>query len=231
MKMKWHYVLAVTIVAVGVGSLLGYDLYAKPYLFSKTVVKVKVNKDYLPKNYKLTAKDLYEAKIAVEDVPGNALTDTTSAVGKIINVNLSDGVILTKDLVDVDDLEPGNQEGIFSIPKDVIFAINGTLRQRDHVNIFLVKDPSAAVKRSPNSENTLNQPINDKPFLENVLVSYVRTEDNNDVVDSTDKGNTNKRLTSTGRVASPEIKLTQEQGSSLLKQIESGFKVWIVRVD
>lgn len=69
-----------------------------------------------------------------------------------------------------------------------------------------------------------------KVFLSGVTVNYVRSEDNNDVLDS-ENGNTNNRVTSTGKVAAPELKLKKSDGELLGQYLEQGLKLWIVRVE
>lgn len=69
-----------------------------------------------------------------------------------------------------------------------------------------------------------------KVFLSGVTVNYVRTEDNNDVLDS-ENGNNNNRFTSTGKVAAPELKLKKSDGELLGAYLEQGKKLWIVRVE
>jgi len=164
-------------------------------------------------------------------------------------VNLTNGSILTESLVDVSDLEPLQDEGIFPIPKEAIYAINGSLRSRDKVDIYLVEaDPeklneslgSSTEKdenqdqKDENQAQMLQQSQNSEPvkevFLSGVTVNYVRTEDNNDVLDS-ENGNNNNRFTSTGKVATPELKLKKSEGQLLGQYLEQGKKLWIVRVE
>jgi hypothetical protein len=228
-RIKWQLILATAVFLIGVGGLLFYDLYFQPYVLSTGVVKVKVQSDFMPKNHKLTNDDLYIDKVSSQDIPKNALLSFDQAVNKIINVNLTDGTMLTNSLVDVDDLQPGNGEGIFPIPKTSIYAINGTLRSRDKVDIYLVQDKDTKTGVT-GQNNSVLLPAEQAKFLEKIAVSSVRTEDNNDVKD-TDSGNTNNRATSTGKVSTPELKLTDEQGSNLKDFLQAGYKVWIVRVE
>lgn len=238
---KRNYFFASLILITGFGGLLGYDLYFKPYVLSQTVVKIKVEGgEYLPKNYELQASDLYLDSVQTKDIPSGVITEIAEVEHKITNVNLTHGSILTASLVDVSDLEPLEDEGIFPIPKEAIYAINGSLRSRDKVDIYLVEGDRE--KRNATLEATAPlggeelpelSPI-DEPekevFLAGVTVNYVRTEDNNDVQDS-EKGNNNNRFTSTGKVATPELKLKKSDGQRLGQFLEQGKKLWIVRVE
>lgn len=112
--LKRNYFFASLILITGVGGLLGYDLYFKPYVLSRTVVKIKVEGgELLPKNYELKASDLYLDSVQTKDIPSGVITEIAQVEHKITNVNLTNGIILTTSLVDVSDLEPLEDEGIF----------------------------------------------------------------------------------------------------------------------
>ncbi|ULO06461.1 SAF domain-containing protein [Paenibacillus sp. 19GGS1-52] len=227
--LKRNYLFAALILITGFGGLLGYDLYFKPYVLSQTVVKIKVvDGQFLPKNYELKPSDLYLDSVQTKDIPSGVITDIRQVEHKITNVNLTDGSILTASLVDVSNLEPLQDEGIFPIPKEAIYAINGSLRSRDKVDIYLVEGErsSSTVKDPANLPSAPSKQV----FLTGVTVNYVRTEDNNDVLDS-EQGNDNNRFTSTGKVASPELKLKKGDGQLLGQYLEQGKKLWIVRVE
>ena len=234
--LKRNYVFAFLILITGFGGLLGYDLYFKPYVLSQTVVKVRVSAGkFLPKNYELKASDLYLDKVQTKDIPSSVISEISQVEHKVTNVKLTNGSILTESLIDVSELEPAQNEGIFPIPKEAIYGINGSLRSRDKVDIYLVHEVKARV----NAQSERNVPVlsdispvseEQQAFLRGITVNYVRTEDNNDVIDS-ENGNTNNRFTSTGKVASPELKMKKEQGQLLKQYLEQGFKLWIVRVE
>lgn len=239
--LKRNYFFASLILITGVGGLLGYDLYFKPYVLSRTVVKIKVEGgELLPKNYELKASDLYLDSVQTKDIPSGVITEIAQVEHKITNVNLTNGIILTTSLVDVSDLEPLEDEGIFPIPKEAIYAINGSLRSRDKVDIYLVEadQEKRSESLSPDNKKEGQELIEQSPlsesakevFLSGVTVNYVRTEDNNDVLDS-EKGNNNNRFTSTGKVATPELKLKKSDGQQLGQFLEQGKKLWIVRVE
>lgn len=230
--LKRNYFFATLILIVGFGGLLGYDLYFKPYVLSQSVVKIRVAAgSVLPKNYELKKSDLYVDSVQTKDIPAGAITEFTQVEHKITNVNLMDGTILTETLVDVSELEPQQNEGIFPIPKEAIYAINGSLRSRDKVDIYLVEGDTMNSGRTEGN-SSVNDDIEPtrKVFLSGVTVNYVRTEDNNDVLDS-ENGNTNNRFTSTGKVAAPELKLKKSDGELLGQYLEQGKKLWIVRVE
>lgn len=224
MKQKMKYIIGILVIVCGFGGQIAYDFYLTPYVFSGTVVKARVEQDFLPKNYMLTADDLYVDQVARGDIPKDAVVRIEDVLNKQLVLNVPDGQILTKHMVDSESLEPGLNESIFPIPKQIIFAINGSLRSKDKVDILLIKE------RYGYEDEVLYEQMSPEPFLEGIHVVHVRTDENNDVLD-TDTGNINMRSTSTGRVSSAEVKLQKEQREMLINKIEEGFKLWIVRVE
>lgn len=222
--MKWKYVLAIFIFAIGVAGQVFYDFYYTPYIAANEVVKVKSPDGYLPKNYKLTRNDLYVDKVPTSHIPSGAITKISEAENQITNVDLTDGSILTATMINIDNLHPVEGEGIFAIPKEAIFAVNGSLRVRDKVDVYLIRDFDSG------RQNTEVMRDASSLFLESVTVVHVRSDSNNDVQD-TETGAVTDRKTSTGNISSPELKLKNEEGQALLKKIEEGYKLWIVRVD
>lgn len=216
------YMVALLIIVLGLGGQLALSLYIEPKVFSKDVVKIKADSNGLPEYTELSAENLYVDSVPSGDVPTGAFSSIEDLVGKSNVVNISDGMIVTKSLIDINKLQPKEGEGVYPIPKDAIYAINGSLRANDSVNISLVLPSTAAT-----AEMTL--PAIPDAFIEKARVAYVRTDDNNDVMD-TQEGKNNDRRTSTGKVAYPEVLLTEEQGEALKQKLEAGYKLWIVRV-
>lgn len=224
MAFRWHLLIGLSVFLLGIGGILFYDRYYVPVVLAQDVVKVKVSNDVdiLARNYLLKRDDLYLDKVPTQHLPNDYISSIEEAENKILNTDVTHGTILTRTLIDVDDLQPKIGEGIFPIPKDAIFAINGSLRRRDVVDVY-------AIDIESETQDITKIPDRGK-LLEHVVVAYVRSDDNNDVQD-TDDGNLNHRITSTGRVSYPELILTDEQGLLLKNKIEQGFLLWIVRVE
>lgn len=223
-KISWKaYLLATLIIIFGLGGQLLLSLWIEPKVFNKDVVKVKADSSGIAEYTELTAADLYIARVPNSEVPDHAFETIDNLVGKSTIVKLTDGMILTETLIDVNKLLPQVGEGVYALPKDAIYAINGSLRANDSVKIDLVIPSESRL----NAENPI-EPVSET-FIEKVKVAYVRTDSNNDVMDTED-GKTTDRRTSTGKVSYPEVLLTDEQGKALKDKLEAGYKLWIVRV-
>lgn len=221
MRFRWQLLLALTILVVGVAGQISYDFYFRPYVLAK---KVLVAKSDIPQNKLITDDDLVYKSVPNELVPREAIVDPATVVGKAAIVSITKGSPLTLTMVDVDNLHPKEGEVIFPVPKDALFAVNGSLRKRDLVDVSLFREFVEYYEGTDELKPHLPEPI-----IERVPVVFVRTEDNQSVKD-TEQGDTNQRETSTGRVSNVELLLTKEQRDMLIEKISEGYKIWITRV-
>lgn len=222
-RRKAGIVAAISVVVVCATAQVGYDFYLKPNVLTESVVKVKTNgAGMLDKNHILRMEDLYVSETQKQDVPKGALTELKKAEGKILTVAVKDGVILTDTLVDVEETAPTESTPWFSIPKSAIYAINGSLRTRDVVNLYLMP-PEKVVqgKELSMADSTL--------FKKGVKVMHVRSSSNKDVTDTTEGNNAN-RTTSTELVSEVELRLSDNDGQGLVDLLARGYKLWVVRV-
>lgn len=217
------YVAATLVILLGLGGQLVLSLWIEPNVFNKEVVKIKADAQGIAEYTVLKEEDVYLATVPNSEVPKHSFSSIDLVVGKSTIVTLTDGMILTDTLIDLNQVQPNAGEGVYALPKDAIYAINGSLRANDTVKIDLII-PAGAKKDSEEAIASIRE-----TFLEKVKVAYVRADDNNDVRDSED-GKTTDRRTSTAKVSYPEILLTDDQGKALKEKLEAGYKLWIVRV-
>ena len=133
-----YYLLSFLIALVGIGGLFTYDFVLRPHVFSKSVVAVKYEKELLPKGYVLTKDDVYVKSVDTEDVPKGYYVSVSEVVGKTLGTDVSGGVILVSSFLNDGFFSLAEGESVFPIPKDVIFAVNGSLRSGDSVDIYAV---------------------------------------------------------------------------------------------
>lgn len=220
MKVRWQAVLAVAIMLVGVGGLIAYDYYIRPVLLAKTVVMAK---EEIAENQVITEDMLVLASVPNDLVPSGAIVRPEGIIGKAAIVSIGAGTMLTKPMVDIEGLLPKKGEVIFPIPKEAIFAVNGSLRKHDVVDINLI------AKEQANEGAETERMRSAEPIIKGARVVYARTEDNQSVKDS-EKGDINQRETATGRVATVEILITEEERDKIIREIENENRLWIARV-
>lgn len=203
----------------GISGLLAYDYYIRPFVLAKNVV---VAREEIAENQAITKEMLTMMSVPNDLVPSGAIFDPKVVLGKSAIVTMGTGTILTQTMVDIQGLHPKEGEVIFPIPKDAIYAVNGSLRKHDAIDISLLSNKSR--NEEPEREAALPEPI-----IQKARVVYARTEDNQNVKD-TEKGEDNQRDTSTGRVATVEILISEEERDMIIREIEKGNQLWIARV-
>lgn len=172
----------------------------------------------VPRNQVITDSDIKMSRISSSDVPSNVVTSPDEVVGKVSLVSLSPGVTVTTDFFDAEGLTPKEGEEIFPIPREAIYSINTSLRERDLIDISLYSD-------------VRDQDIvpNDTVW-KNVKVVAVRNDAGNMIRD-TETGNNNDRLTATDRVGPVELLVSNEDARAIRDAVSSGYKLWISRVN
>jgi len=223
MRFRWQLLIALFLLVIGVIGMISYDFYLRPYVLAKKMVVAKTD---IPVNQVISASDLTYKSVPNELVPRDAIYDVDSVIGKVAIVAISQGTQLTRHMVDLDDLYPTAGEVIFPVPKEAIYAVNGSLRKRDLVDIVLIKEPE--ISSSAETPPALTSTVID-PAIEKVPVVYARSEDNQTVFD-TEKGDTNQRDTATGRISTVELLLTKAQRDYLVEKVSEGYKMWLTRV-
>jgi len=220
MSAKTRLWISGAVFVLGLAALVTFNWYLKPVWQSEPVARL-INP--VQKNEVITEQDVALVRVSKDALPERAIRDLREIVGKKANADLPAGLVLAPELVDVDDLNPGSGEAIFPIPKEVLFAVNSSLRAKDTVHIYLYRD--AAQSRT---EEVPSEPAGE-PFLRDVRVVAARNDSGN-MVQDTENGNTNDRITSTDRIGHVELLLKEEEVNALREKIEQGFKLWLVRV-
>lgn len=238
MKIRFlHYFISFMVVLIGLGGLFTYDFVIRPTILSKQVVMISETNEILPKGHILKEENLVVRPIDTLAVPKGYFTSVNQLVGKTLANDVTGGVILVSSFVNDGLLSLKEGEAICPIPKNSIFAVNGSLRSGDIVDIYVVPSNENQTEEDVISYDQTGQPViigktksKTKKILESVPVVYARSDDNNDVLDS-ENGNVNRRTTSTGNISNLEVKVTDDDMKLISKYIDEGYKVWITRVN
>lgn len=219
MSVKARLWISGAIFLTGFAALVLFNWYLKPVWQSEPAVRMI---SFVPKNEIITEQHVVLARVSKDALPERVIRDLREVIGKKANADLPAGLVLAPELVDVDNLNPGPGEAIFPLPKEVLFAVNSSLRAKDKVHIYLYRDVQSRPDEMPRKAAG-------EPFLRDVRVVAARNDSGNMVMDS-EKGNINDRITSTDRIGHVELLLKEEEVSLLREKIEQGFKLWLVRV-
>lgn len=225
--MRWQVVVSIALMLIGISGLVTYDYYIRPVLLAKTVV---VAKEEITENQVITSDMLTFESVPNDLIPSGAVLEPRTIIGKTALVTIGAGTMLTQFMLDMQGIYPVEGEVIFPIPKEAIFAVNGSLRRNDLVDInVLIKENRSKQAEGDEMEEETLEFITTEPIIRKARVVYARTEDNQNVKD-TEEGKDNYRETSTGRVATVEILVSEEKRDAIIREIEKGNQLWIARV-
>lgn len=221
-----------------------YDIYIKDRIDSVDVVVVKAGNE-IEATEPITADKLQvESRRKQDLVEGTILAgDIKQVIGYDAGQLLVGNAIISKDMVDYDKLVPNEKEGeaIRPIVSDMIFAMPGSVRRKDTIDIYLVsnsligqyaKEESAASSSSSDKqkEAVANGATLKKPLLTDVKVVYAKDSSNKEVVTDTETKpkEENERLNATGNISDLEVILNQEDFDKLMSAvIEQKNKLYI----
>lgn len=232
MKEKLKIALFGLLFLTGSAALFVFQIYIQPTINTKEVLTLRHD---VPKYHVLSDSDLLLRRVQSDGLPEGHLTQMNDVVGKKTMMALPEGMMLTPELIDVDELNPTDGQLIVPIPKNAIFAVNASLRAGDWVMVSFYRAELAGTTITPTSQ------VNDADhFLENVetiglslpnpiRVVAVRSDAGNMVKD-TEQGNVNDRMTATERISQLELLVTIDEAGYLESIIKDGYQVWVSRV-
>ncbi len=239
--MNWKVLSSVGIMAVTISGVVAYDLVIKPNVLSTEVV---VAKELIEPHTELNSSHLaIERRNKEELVKGYIKPEEMGELyGKDSNVLLLENQVLSKEFIDYENLtpDPTKNEAIRPLPSDWIFAVPGSLRRKDTITIYPVKDQDAVSSQTQSTQtvtstDTMTEEEAEKvtpeeiasrfqPILKNVTVSYVKTSSNQEV---TNEEGSKERLNASGTATDIEVNINEEQLKTLVSFIDAGYKLYI----
>lgn len=238
MRNKFRILLAGLIFLLGLSALLVIQLLIPRWVTRPVVTMARM----VPSHEVITADDVAIIRVSKDQLPGRRIIALQTVIGKRATVDLTPGVMLTEPFVDMDELLPGTGEVIFPVPRTAIYAVNGSLRAKDKVDILLYL-PSAKQQKKQAEDRSLQQMLTEangetsepsslslsgNTVFQGIRVVGARSEAGNMVRD-TELGNTNDRLTATDRIGSVELLMTNDQAEQLKTYMEQDYLIWFVR--
>lgn len=230
----------------GIGS---YEFYIKDKALSMEVVvakeKIEKHTDFSQSNLVIERRkktDLIEGYITPDEIG--------SLYGRDTNALILANQVISKEFVEFQNLtpDPSKNEAIRPIPSDWIYAMPGSLRRKDTITIYPVKDKKASVEgiqsvqvidASTENKNDEEKEMSEEdaanaspeeiasrfePILENIAVSYVKTSSNQEV---TSKDGTQERFDASGTASGIEVNIKEEDLKRIVQFIDKGYKLYI----
>lgn len=241
-------IVPVLIILAGVGVLASYEMYFKDTFGNAEIVVAKDNIEFKDK---ITEEDLEVRKVRTDNVVEGAYKphDMEVILNNYASISISQGSQIYPSLIDSYDLIPNEEEGEFiaPIPTDWLFAVPGSLRSAYVADIYAVPSDEQAIIQSleeqgeqqsgDNNEEEAEEgegPLdtdeqtdalvqnNLKPILNDVRVSSVKDNSNQEVVNSTENDQ------ATGTISNIEIVANQNMLNKLSQKSQEGYKFYIV---
>lgn len=226
---RWLKVfLGLMAYVVILGGGIGLSFVTEKYVSEKIDVKQVVRTTrVLNPNEIIGEKDVELVSVKTKDATGNALDRTEDVIGKEVLYGLENKEQITKNKIDDLSVIPSKEgQYIFSIPDSWIANMPDTLRRKDRVTFWIIKNTkitTSANNTEPSADTNVELFIKDKPILTNVIVAYFRDGANNEVVTNTEKQrNGSERLSGTSVPKKFELLLTEDEFKLLKDTYEAG---------
>lgn len=232
LKSILYYFLSFICLVGGIGSIFGYKYFVEPKIDRVEVVKVK---ETMQRGTKVTENNVEIQLVKRDEVVEGALTALSGALGKETRFFVKKGQQVIPEMID--DKELALKPGQFNapIPVEWLLTIPGSLLRGDHIALYAVEDPkkepsSSELLRAWNSEKILvdNQgnlktesgKLKGVRVLDDVVVSYVKSNNNVEVTTADDK-----RKQPSGNVATVEVIVDQKTWDKIAEYPLKGYKL------
>lgn len=240
--MNWKVVSSISVAVLAITGIVSYDLVIKEKAFSTEVV---VAKERIGKHTEFSRKNLVIERRSKDDLVKGYIKakDIDTLYGLDSNSVIPENQMLSKEFVEYENLtpDPSKDEMIRPLPADWIYAMPGSLRRKDMITIYPVKDKDQQETqqqqgiRTVDDEQALSKEDADNatpaevasrfaPILKNVTVSYVKTSSNKEVMN--EDGST-ERLNGSGTATDIEVNISEEQLKKIVQYIDQGYKLYI----
>ena len=197
----------------------GYIYVYENFLYGKlNHTNVVVAAQDISRNTEITEEHLtvienYPKELVTEDM----ILDKSQLVGKRAASFIAKHDTITPDKIEPSELRETEEHRFFSIPQQWLESVPGSLRRLDKVDIWVVK----ANQRQGNQEELVVFPT-DEPILTDVVVAYIKSNQNKEVVGSEEPMD---RLDADSKPAVLELSMTNDEYRQLVEAYENGYRL------
>jgi hypothetical protein len=235
MKNKIRILISLLVFVAGSVMLVFLYLYG-PTWNTKPVVVIQKT---LGTNQIITEADVKIDHWPIGAVPNGAISNLNDVVGKTALNLLPPGSPVFPDWIEKDPLLPKEGEVILPLPSGSIYGVNSSLRAQDEVTLLFYRRVDERSNVTPGSidPNDPNGEDSEKPAasliasgveFKNIRVVSVRSSVGNSVMD-TAEGKQNDRITSSDRIYTVEVLVSDDAAKTIKDQLELGYTVWVAR--
>ncbi|MFZ3171533.1 MAG: SAF domain-containing protein [Carboxydocellales bacterium] len=224
MKRYLNTIVSLGLILGAIGALIVWETYLDDLINTKEVL---VAANTLEKNTVVGKKDIKLAKVAIEQLAENAITDPKLTIGKETAFIIRKGQQIIIDALDIDGVVPNADQIIVPIPKEWLISIPGSLRRKDKVNIYEMPtiNLTGGLNKALGEEeaSSVNNYLtgNGRPIVENIAVAYAKDPSNQEVKPAEQS---KLRIDATGIISDLELVLTDQQLNLLKNKALQGYK-------
>lgn len=225
MKRYLNTIVSLGLILGAVGALIVWETYLDDLINTKEVL---VAANTLEKNTVVGKNDIKLAKVPIEQLSEQAITDPNLTIGKETAFIIRKGQQIIIDALDIEGVVPNADQIIVPIPKEWLISVPGSLRRKDKVNIYemptidltgglINKAPGGVEAASVNNFVTGNG----RPIVDNIAVAYAKDPSNQEVKPAEQS---KLRIDATGTISDLELVLTDQQLNLLKNKVLQGYK-------
>ena len=225
MKRYLNTIVSLGLILGAIGALIVWETYLDDLINTKEVL---VAANTLEKNTVVGKNDIKLAKVPIEQLSEQAITDPNLTIGKETAFIIRKGQQIIIDALDIEGVVPNADQIIVPIPKQWLISVPGSLRRKDKVNIYemptidltgglINKAPGGVEAASVNNFVTGNG----RPIVDNISVAYAKDPSNQEVKPAEQS---KLRIDATGTISDLELVLTDQQLNLLKNKVLQGYK-------
>lgn len=221
MKRYLNTIISLVLILGAIGALILWETYLDELINTKEVVVAATT---LEKNAVIGKNDIKLARVPIDQISENAITEFNKTIGKETAFIIRKGQQIITDTIDFEGVVPNSDQIIVPIPKEWLISVPGSLRRTDKVNIYEVPNQDTDHKTLKGGQiyptDGTSMVGNGKPIISNVAVAYAKDPSNREVKPAEQS---KLRIDATGTISDLELVLTDEQLNRLKNKALEGY--------
>ena len=235
-------VIAIILMLTTLGGFFYWVKYGQEQFVYKRVITTNAE---ITKGTVITKDMLKVSKFDEGNIINGSLVDASSIIGMASKQYIPRNSQITLDFFDNPDIVVDENQYVFQIPDEWIYAFPSSLRRKDEIYFYAIElnnisgmnqtiqpdnsnDTEATVSEphilSTEQSNKLSEKLNNDESFIKASVAYVKDSANREVVDS----GSNERYDGSSQISNIEIIATLDQVNTLERYIDNGYKFIIL---
>lgn len=209
MKTKHKTILGIVLLVLAILFFIYWELIGRKTVMCKDVIVLNTD---VKKGTLITEKLVNKKRVEIDSCIDNVIVYKKSIIGLEAKQYIPKNAQLAKQYFDTPSIVLNKDEKILKIPSEWLLTVPETLRRKDTIYIYAVKNEKVNINTKKEDTKQI------KKFAFSTTVAYVKDGSNKEVL-SLD----NDRLSGTTTINSIEIVITEKQFTKLEQLTNKGF--------